>query len=157
MKINIVESCRLLKEMAEGLSDIKRKLNNSSEQIRENLMQIFLWRNTTTVNHWTGELYAICHTVSKCKNNGKYPKYSVILQEIWGCWEDSYFDKLGKYVETLEYKENMTAPMFNSVALYQFMQSYCDWLARSLSSEGIVTPSEVKREISLLLTEYSVE
>lgn len=119
-------------------------------------MQIFLWRNTSTVNHWSGELYAVCHNVSKCKNNGKYPKYSVILREIWNCWEDSYFDKLDKYVETLEYKENTTAPKFNSLYMYQFMHSYCDWLARMLSTEGIVTPLEVKQEISLLLSEYSL-
>ena len=62
--MKILEYYRAVKEMAEGLSDIKRKLNDSSEQVRENLMQIFLWRDSTAINHWMSELYDVCLSVS---------------------------------------------------------------------------------------------
>lgn len=62
--MKILEYYRVVKEMADGRADIKRDLRSASEQIRENLMQIFLWRDSTAVNHWESELYAVCHSVS---------------------------------------------------------------------------------------------
>ena len=156
MRIRIIDDYRYLKEMADGLADIKRELRAASERIRENLMQIFLWRYSTTVNHWMGELYAVCHSVSKCRHNKKYPKSSVILQEIWGYWEDSYYDKLSKYISQLEYKEAMTAPSFDKYSLYNFLRAYCDWLSDILSTDGLVTAPEVKAEINKLLQQYSL-
>ena len=142
--------------MADGLADIKQELRAASEQMRENLMQVFLWRYSTIVNHWESELYAICHSVSKCRHNKKYPKSSVILQEIWGYWEDSYFDKLHKYILQLEYKEDMAAPPFDKYSLYNFMQAYCEWLSDILSADGLVTAPEVKAEVEKLLHQYSL-
>ena len=152
--MKILEYCRVVKEMAEGLSDIKKKLNDSSEQIRENLMQVFLWRDSTAVDHWVSELYASCHSVPLCKNNHKYPKYSIILQEIWGCWEDAYYNKLHKYILQLEYKEGSTSPEFDKDSLYEFIKSYCEWLSSVLSTEGLVTLPEVRAEVNELLQKH---
>lgn len=157
MRIRIIDDYKYLKEMADGLADIKRELRSSSEQIRENLMQIFLWRDSTAVNHWESELYAVCHSVSKCRHNKKYPKSSDILQEIWSYWEDSYYDKLQKYILQIEYKENNTAPSFNAIRLYNFIKDYCIWLSEVFSKDGLVTFPEVKEIVSELLDKYVIQ
>lgn len=152
--MKILEYYRVVKEMADGRADIKRDLRSASEQIRENLMQIFLWRDSTAVNHWESELYAVCHSVSICRHNKKYPESGFILQEIWGYWEDAYYDKLRKYILQLEYKETMTAPSFDKYRLYDFIAAYCEWLSTILSTEGLVTFCEVKEKVDELLKRF---
>ena len=156
--IRILESLKAIKEMAERIDIIKSRLYDKHEQIRENLMQIFLWRNTTTVNHWCNELYGLLNEVPKCKHSHKYPKYSIILQEIWLCWEDCYDDRLDKYIKLLERKESNVAPNFSKSNLYLFLKDYCEWISKYLANKGTINDDElVKTKIKELLNKYPIE
>lgn len=81
--IRTLENLKSLNEMADDLSKIENKLRSSEEQRIQNLLQIFIWRDLTTANHWCDELYVVCHNVSKMKGKNKYLKEKFILQNIW--------------------------------------------------------------------------
>lgn len=155
--MNLFENLLLYRELADGRADIKSQLRNSEKQRRENLMQLFIWRDSTTVNHWCNELYAICHEINRLKNNKKYPKEKFILQEIWGCWEDCYHDRINNYIKDLERKEGQKVPDFSKDNLYDFMKEYHEWLANKLSDKGFINISDVKDKIKHLFNKYSLK
>lgn len=146
---------KIYNEFADKNKDVKDTLRNTEDQRIENLVMIFLWRDTTIVNHWCSELYSVCHKVPKFKSNNKYPKYNFILQHIWLTWEDCYYDRLRCYISDVERKENRKTPKFNKESLYNFMKDYHEWLAKQLSTKGDVTFSEVKDKINKLLDRYN--
>lgn len=149
---------RRLYEMSRSLKEIKLELYNHSEQIRENLMKIFLLRDCSAKHHWISELFGNCHDVKKCNGSNKYPRESVILQEIWKSWEDSYSDKLEKYIVNLQNSEkDVKFPdKFSSKNLYDFMKDYCKWLSKILSKDGVVTFPEVEQKVNQLLQKYEI-
>lgn len=156
MRIRIIDDYRYLKEMADGLAEIKKKLRDSSDQIRQNLMQIFLWRDTTTVHHWESELYAACHKVSLCRNTKKFPKKNIILQELWLYWEDCFTQHLKHYVIELEVKEANDAPKFNPQNLYNYLNDYYNWAAELLCSEGWIDFDQIEQKIQELVNKYKL-
>lgn len=151
--MNLLKKLIVMKEL---YNNTKFKLYNSNEQIKENLIMIFIWRETTTVNHWCNELYAACHQVDKCKSNNKFPKYNVILQEIWSSWEDCFYERINSDIIYLENKENRKAPEFSKNNLYDFIKTYCEWLAQKLSDRGYVKTEEVQSTVNELLSKYFV-
>lgn len=151
--MNLLKKLIVMKEL---YNNTKFKLYNSNEQIKENLIMIFIWRETTTVNHWCNELYAACHQVDKCKSNNKFPKYNVILQEIWLSWEDCFYERINSDIIYLENKENRKAPEFSKNNLYDFIKTYCEWLAQKLSNRGYVKTEEVQSTVNELLSKYFV-
>lgn len=151
--MNLLKKLIVMKEL---YNNTKFKLYNSNEQIKENLIMIFIWRETTTVNHWCNELYAACHQVDKCKSNNKFPKYNIILQEIWLSWEDCFYERINSDIIYLENKENRKAPEFSKNNLYDFIKTYCEWLAQKLSDRGYVKTEEVQSTVNELLSKYFV-
>lgn len=151
--MNLLKKLIVMKEL---YNNTKFKLYNSNEQIKENLIMIFIWRETTTVNHWCNELYAACHQVDKCKSNNKFPKYNIILQEIWLSWEDCFYERINSDIIYLENKENRKAPEFSKNNLYNFIKTYCEWLAQKLSNKGYVKTEEVQSTVNELLSKYFV-
>lgn len=51
-KMNLFEVLQMYSEMADDLPRIENALRSSEQQRIENLLQIFVWRDTTTVSHW---------------------------------------------------------------------------------------------------------
>lgn len=47
--MNLFENLQIYREFADKRKAIKADLRNSERQRRENLIQLFLWRNTTTI------------------------------------------------------------------------------------------------------------
>lgn len=154
--LKILTYYRAVKEMAEGISDIKRRLRDSSDQIRQNLMMIFLWRDASTVHHWVSEIYGACHKVSLCRGNNKFPKKSIILQELWLYWQDCYYKHLKHYIRELENKECKLAPIFNSDNMYKYLEEYYKWFSNSLSTEGWVDFEEIESKVQQLVHKYSL-
>lgn len=68
------ETLQLYSEFADKRKDIKRDLRNSTTQRRENLIQLFLWRNTSTVGHWCDELYGACSEINISKSDKNIQK-----------------------------------------------------------------------------------
>lgn len=157
MRIRIIDDYKYLKEMADGLADIKKRLRDCSDQVRQNLMQVFLWRSTSTVRHWESELYGACHKVSLCRNTKKFPKKSIILQELWLYWEDCYYKHLRHYVDELQHKEQITVPDFNADNLYHFLEDYYEWSSELLSKEGWIDFGQIDCKIHCLLDKYSLQ
>lgn len=154
--LNLFEVLQMYNEFADGRNDIKNSLRNSEKQRRENLIMIFIWRHTSTINHWITELYVVCNEVSKLKLKNKYPKYDFILQQLWGYWEDCYYDKINKWLKDIERKENNSIPKFSKDNLYNFMKEYHEWLAKQLSNKGYTELDLVKDKIKELLNKYSI-
>lgn len=163
--MNLFEVLQLYNEMADDLSRIENSLRNSENQRIQNLLQIFVWRNSSTINHWCDELYAVCHDVNRTKNKNKYPKEKFILQNIWGCWEDCYYDRIDNYIDDVEIKENkhnttneyIKVPKFSKLNFYNFMKDYHAWLAYELNVNGFVSRLNVRSKIQELLNKYSLE
>lgn len=154
--MKILQTYRYMREMADRLVDIKQDLRNCSENLRDHLIMLFMFRNNVNVNHWKNEVYGACHSVSKAKHNHKYPKSSFIYQELWGYYEDGFYDKCYSHVESLEDKENLVAPLFEPTVMYHFLDSYFVWLSKSLSARGEVSSKEIKSKIDALLTDYTL-
>lgn len=154
--MNLFENLQIYKEFADKRKDIKNSLRNSEKQRRENLIQLFLWRDTTTVGHWCDELYAACSEINLSKSDKKYPKVKFILQEIWYCWEDGYNDKINKWIRDVERKENNKASIFSKDNLYNFMKDYHIWLSENLSINGFVELPDVEEKIKELLNKYPI-
>lgn len=154
MKIRIVDSYKMLREMADGLQDIKRDLRNCANTLRDHLMLIYLFPDNINVNHWMNEVAGACNSVSKAKHNNKYPKSNFIFENLWGYWEDGFFDKYRNRVADLEDKENLIAEKFVPEELYQFLSAYYRWLSDNLSQCGDVSRAQVKSELNELLLEF---
>ena len=146
---------KLYNKFADSRNDIKISLRNSEKQRRDNLIMIFIWRYTSTVNHWITELYGSCDEISKLKSNNKYPKYEFILQHLWRYWEDCYYDKINKWLKDIERKENKLIPKFSKDNLYKFMEDYHNWLAKQLSNRGYIELEDVKIKVYELLNKYN--
>lgn len=151
--MNLFENLQMCREFADGRADIKNKLRNSEEQRIQNLMMIYIWKDKITVTHWTSELFGVCHNISKTKKN-KFPKYDFILQNIWRCWEDCYYDWFPGLIDITEWKEHRKVPDFSKDDLYSFMKEYHEWLAERLSIKGFITFNDVKSIITKLLNKY---
>ena len=154
--MKILQTYRYIREMADGLADMKRDLRNCSENLRDHLIMLFLFRDNINVNHWKNEVYGACHSVSKAKKNHQYPKASFIYQELWGYYEDGFYDKCYSHIDSLEDNENFVAPAFEPTALYHFLDSYFIWLAKSLSVSGEVSSRDVKSEIDELMVRFAL-
>lgn len=154
--MNLFENLQMYRELADKRKDIKISLRNSENQRRENLIQIFIWRNTTTIEHWCDELYAACSEINLFKSNKKYPSAKFILQEIWLCWEDTYYDKINKWVKDVERKEDIKALNFSKENLYNFIKDYHIWLSENLSNRGFIELSNVEEKIKSLLNKYKL-
>ena len=163
--MNLFENLQLYYEFADKRKDIKQDLRNSSAQRRENLIQIFLWRNTTTIGHWCDELYEACSEITIAKFNKQYPSEKFILQYVWGYWEDDYNNKINKWVKDAEIKENkynitnkyIKVPKFSKENLYNFIKDYHEWLSKNLSTRGFVELPDIEHEIQELLNKYPIE
>lgn len=155
--MNLFETLQLYSEFADKRKDIKRDLRNSTTQRRENLIQLFLWRNTSTVGHWCDELYGACSEINISKSDKKYPKIKFILQEIWGYWEDDYNNKINKWVKDVERKEQINVPNFSKENLYNFMKDYHIWLSENLSVRGFVELTEIEGKINDLFKKYPIK
>lgn len=154
--MNLFENLQMYREFADKRKDIKISLRNSEKQRRENLIQIFIWRNTTTIEYWCDELYAACSEINLFKSNKKYPNAKFILQEIWLSWEDTYYDKINKWVKDVERKEGIKALNFSKENLYNFMKDYHIWLSENLSNRGFIELSNVEEKIKSLLNKYKL-
>ena len=163
--LNLFKMLQLYNEMADDLPRIENALRSSEQQRIENLLQIFVWRDTTTVSHWGDELYAACHDVSKTKSKNKFPKEKFILQHLWGYWEDCYYNRVDNYIDDVERKENknnnskkyIKIPNFSKANFYNFMKDYHYWLAACLSKNGSVSHPIIKNKIKELLNKYPLE
>lgn len=163
--LNLFEVLQRYNEMADDLSRIENALRSSEQQRIENLLQLFVWRDSSIISHWGDELYAVCHDVNKTKSKNKYPKEKFILQHLWGCWEDCYSNRIDNYIDDVEIKENknntskryVRVPKFSKDNFYNFMKDYHYWLASCLSKNGSVSRITVKNKIKELLDIYSLE
>ena len=147
---------KIIKNNINNVKNIKFKLYNSNEKIRENLIVLFIWRDSINYNYWLNELYESCHSIDKYKFSNKFLTYKEILQEIWLSWEDCFYERINSDIIYLENKENRKAPEFSKNNLYDFIKTYCEWLAQKSSNRGYVTIDDVKIIINELLNTYSI-
>lgn len=153
---------KIIKNNINNVKNIKFKLYNSNEKIRENLIALFIWRDSINYNYWLNELYESCHSIDKCKFSNKFLTYKEILQEIWLSWEDCFYivDLYINYINSdINYsinEEKQKIPEYSKNNLYDFIKTYCEWLAQKLSNRGYVTIDDVKIIINELLNTYSI-
>lgn len=146
-----------LREMSRERNKILYSLGASEDQRVENLIQIFLYRDTTTVHHWISELYASCRKMDRCKANHRYLDYKTVAQELWYSWSDCYYDRHDVYCDDVSRKEHLPIPEHNADNLYQFMGDYHLWLSKELSTRGIVNFNDVDSKVRDLLRKYPLK
>lgn len=152
--MKILACWKYLSEMADGIAQIRADLRNCSTTLRIHLTMVYLYPDNINVNHWKNEIVGACNSVSKAKNNNKYPKASVIYHELWGYYSDGFFDKVSKSVDSICDREALPYPSFNPLDLYTFLDHYYRWLSNTLQSEGEVSSPEVKHKIDELIKQF---
>lgn len=128
------------------LKDIAADLDEKAEQIIIHLIKLYLYPNNESVSHWRKEVYSFLYTIPSVKGKSKLPPASFIMRYTWDVdkqWLPSYIKHVvGEYGSPdFEYIEN---------DISDICEAYFTWLADKLSTEKILSRTDVYNELENL-------
>ena len=146
----------LLKEMARDRDYIIKKLEENDDQVIYHLIYCYLWKNTNNnFNHWCDEIHANLNTVSRWKNTNKFPTYDKLYKWYLEDRIEKTNDHIDARVRDACHYESIDdinqIPKYDSKKLANYVNSYFEWLIKTLSEKGTVENSEVNNKVRELL------
>lgn len=143
-----------LNEYAYKKRQLEDKLYSNTEQIIEHLFKLYLLPNHSARNHWKQEIYSFLHSIDKLKGSNKRPTPAQIYTWTFGNKEDTidnYFVKVMIDTINYQYKENikLNINVVKNNILF-VCRSYFKWLAKELSTKGIVSPQQIYKKLDEL-------
>lgn len=130
--------------------DVYSKLADSSENVIDHLIKVFLWPDAQEQNHWKQEIWNFIRSVPKLKSSNKFPPYKKIKHEIWNSYEDVIYDHIELWID--EISESPIS--FDCEDVYHAIEDYMSWLADLLSEKGVVRSYQVYNKIEELRSKY---
>ena len=149
----------LYTEYAMQKDKIKNKLIDNTEPIIEHLLKLYLMPEHSATNHWKQEIANFINKVGNLKGTNKFPKFKQIYDWTYGSYQDvitipNYLDKM---IQTIIYDYDLEISYdirdvvkdFNKIC-----ETYFTWLAKELSSCGVVSKTDIYRELYSLYAPY---
>ena len=148
-----------LKEFSHPKKDILSKLYNLSEREKEHLLKLYYYRDKRTeIRGWVKEVRAYLGSVSRQKEDNKFPSAQLIYDTVWG-------DDLKEFpafhmacVESFPYDVDSRGNTLPSVIFDRKAQDFCGdyilWVSKVLSRKGVVSFPEVMEKIEELWDKY---
>ena len=118
--------------MAQDKKSIKEFLWPRGGQIIQHLLQIYMYPNLDTTEHWATEVYGFINKVPKLKYNNRYPSETFIIDNTWKVWNDTIVDMIKSAIKEYGKPENDIDASVITDLIYKYFQ----WLAKQLSTEG---------------------
>jgi hypothetical protein len=147
---------QFLLEMAYGLKDIYRKIDDKIEIVIQHLILCIVFTEVSpiTINHWKAEVYNNIHRMWKVKGNNKLPTYNQLKTNCIDTWSDSLLNSLDNEIKSLSKIENLNVSNYDVNKLYNCIISYFEWLFTELSQSESVSSNQVFDEIEELKEIY---
>lgn len=149
----------ILKEFAQPKKAILTKLFNHSEEEKEHLLKLYYYRDLTRyLNGWLREVRAYLGSVSRQKENSKFPSFEDIYDVVWKNDEKEFKKFHQDSVDSFPYMEDEQGDCLPPVTLDPkaegFCRDYIRWVSKILSQTGGVSIPLVKEKIEELWQKY---
>lgn len=128
---------------AKKLSDIGDYLEGVTLPLLGALAQLYLFPNTEYENHWREEVWNKLPDIPRTKGSHKLPKSSYILNNTWNLYKTGVRAIMNRAVA---YEHELVPDKTrrrNVDEFYNVCNSYMEWIAAKLSSEGVIDPEDV--------------
>lgn len=147
-----------IRSMAFSQTHIAQNLYAKMNITIEHLLYIVLDPNSPTVHHWCSEICAFIGEVDKLSSTKKFPSEKQIYEWTYGRKQDLVTDEayMNKLIKRTAKKENLTVVNTTSEIsekLDYVCTKYFHWLAKELSTVGIVDEDEVEEKIRQFVAE----
>ena len=156
----------IIQEMAVPRKDMARLLGQWHSIIYRHLLKLFYFReNLRDFNGWSISVWKCMSDIPELKGvtgKNKWPDAQFIYNNMWGCYEDAFFD--GWHKGTLKDFNYKGDPEFSGLPYVhaggnvetagEFIKEYHIWLAKELSKKGKVSKGDVQDKIKELLDKY---
>lgn len=135
---------------SEKLNKVRNRLDNNAPTCITHLAKLWLFPNSSNINHWRHEVWNCYKDVPKLKRDNKPPKAQEIYKWIWLDNKD-YFDSYMGLAEDEEYKLIPNSNRLEDVKrLYENMENYFVWLSEILSYNRVVRSNTVYNKLKEL-------
>lgn len=129
-----------IRAMSEEQKEIKRDLSAKAKPLLRYLIKVILYPDSVEYEHWKAEITEFINDVDKVKGRNRWPKASFIKDAI--SIQNDMIDAVIKQVKLSE-RDLRPVPMTEQEIL-DGVEIYQNWLASTLSAEGIIDPYEAK-------------
>lgn len=133
---------------------LTQALSGISGNLIENLIKLYLFKDSDNANHWRREVWNALHMVPSLKKSEKYNgtvhdivTKDVIIRDIIGAYDDMTTELANLMIE--EYPD-LTPFRTDYDELSVIVNTYLDWISDVLSTKGVVTSSEVYAKLDEL-------
>lgn len=129
-----------IRGQAKSLLDIGADLEDRTPPVIQALIQLYLYPNVSTTEHWRQEVWANLHQIDLRKGSNKLPKKEFILKNT--IFPNLKF--LASFIESVIDKEfEFTRIQIDYDELAGLIDNYFEWLATRLSQTRYVAAKEV--------------
>lgn len=125
---------------ARPIADIGADLEQHTPQVIQALIQLYLYPDVTTTEHWRQEVWSNLHTIDLRKGSNKLPKKYFILKNTIAP-NMKFIESLVDSVIDKEYQ--FTPRNIDYDELCGLIDNYFSWLATRLSETRYVAAKEV--------------
>jgi len=150
-----------LREMAEPLKKIQRKLSFGEDTRDAHLFKLYFFREFTDyINGWARTVHKLAIRVNKDVKTNRFPRENELYHALFEREEDSFRDHIPAFVSMFNDKrdpEYASLPVIKSYdknEVFLFFKNYYAWLSIEFSKKGSVTLDEVENELVKLFKEY---
>ena len=125
--------------MSEYQKEIRRELAAKGKQVLRHVIRLVLYPDSQeNYNHWKQEIVAFISDVDKVKGKNKWPNKEFIKEAI-----STQNDMIDAVIRQVKLQENELRPRnVDSSVVLNAVEEYQDWLAGTLSRDGIIDPYE---------------
>lgn len=147
---------KIITEFANSRKDEIQKLKNIREVLREHIMSIYYWRDSSCVKHWEGEIVGFMPIMNKLKTSHKLLSESLIYENLFTDWAERFEYDVYSYVEKLIAKEPNLPEITNPDAenIYKYLEDFYTEICHILATEGSVRKAVLYNIIETLLNKY---
>ena len=138
---------KLIIAQALSIRDVKSKLVSHTDEIEEHMIKLLLAPDSTTRNHWIGEIASQINSVKRMSKDNKYPSSDMIFKWLYTeqLSEIDDFDRFRYIVEDICDYENLSMPDDMRTFHHRYktaLREYYTWLSDNLPTRGYVKRSQ---------------
>ena len=150
---------RLIVEFANSRKEEIQKLKNVKEVLREHIMSIYYWRDSSYVKHWEGEIVGFMPIMSKLKTSHKLLPERLIYENLFTDWAERFTYDVYTYLDKLMEKEPELPKITNADTnkIYEYLKDFYTEICNILAIDGSVRKAVLYDIIETLLNKYPYE
>ena len=143
-------------EFADSKREIERKLSDSTDEVIEHLLKLYLMPTNSARNHWISEIANFLNKVNRFAGKNKFPSPEQIYNWTYFKWKDLVTDNsyMNIWVDNIcdEYNTNVDKPIENICNEFDnICEQYFCWLASKLSVGGVVERQSIFKKLNSII------